>query len=360
MYQTTLLHLSLIPQVGPALIEKIVARIGLAALDDLYAWSAMDIEKQLHCTQGTAKSLYDGLADKKLLEQELLLLQKRPVHWITSYDDSYPTALKNTHLPPPILYWQGSLGSLERSIAIVGSRAATSYGKRVIEKLVPPLVEQGWTIVSGGAIGADTMAHETTLQAGGKTIAVIGAGLLKPYPASNKKLFERIVAAGGAVMSPFPLTMLALPGNFPARNRVISGLSQATVVIQAAEQSGALITALYALEQGRDVCAVPGPIDDALSVGCHKLLKEGAHLVQNADDILAILGCPLQKKPALSVAYVPQKEAHPLAQLCKDPQSFDDLLGLTGLSFVELQAQLLDLQLVGQIEQDFAGRWYLR
>lgn len=361
MHRITLLHLSLIPQVGPAVINRIVSAVGLEGLPQLYSWPLVDIEKRLSCTSATAKLIYDGLADKKALDHELRLLEQHQINWATVFDGAYPALLKSIYLPPAILYWHGCLDIVERSVAVIGSRAATGYGKRIIEILVPPLIEHHWTIVSGGAIGADTMAHEVALQTQGKTVAVIGAGLLRPYPSSNKKLFDRIVATGGAVVSPFSLTMVALPGNFPARNRIISGLSQATVVVQAAEQSGALITALYALEQGRDVCAIPGPIDDSLSVGCHKLIKEGAHLVQNADDILAVLGCPLQKGILPKITdMVIQKELHPLANLCREPQSFDDLLGLSGLSFGSLQEQLLELQLAGQLEQDFAGRWCAR
>ncbi len=225
------------------------------------------------------------------MEKELVLCQKNGVQIVFSHDKAYPQLLAAIHAPPLVLYVKGSLEVLsQRGCALVGSRAADAYAEYVINQIVPEFVSAGYSIVSGGALGADTMAHKAACDAGGKTVAVLGSGLLQPYPLSNKKLFERIVASGGAVVSPFPVTMQALPGNFPARNRVIAGLVPATIVVQAAKKSGALITAQFALNEGREVYAVPGQFGHPLSQGCHQLISEGAHILGGAEEVAVMLG----------------------------------------------------------------------
>jgi DNA processing protein len=263
-----------------------------------------------------------------------------------------------------VLYWKGTY-SHKPALALVGSRQATSYGLAVTKKLVPPLVKAGYTIISGGAIGVDTMVHEATLVASGTTIAVIGSGLLKPYPAVNKNLFQTIIEQGGTLMSSFPLTMGALPGNFPARNRIIAGLSDASVIIQAAARSGALITAHYALEQGKEVAAVPGPITDELSVGCNFLLAQGATVVCKAEDILAALGAlpkiePEQPRGNSSPTDSEINTSSPcglIIQACQIAISFDMLLEKTGMSAEALHEHLFSLQCEGKVEQNFMGFW---
>ena len=358
-----LLHLSLISGIGPAVVEKLVQAIGFERLHDIYVWRVQDFMR-FQISAATSQQLVAGLADKKILEKELALIEKYTINWVTLYDSEYPELLKNTYLPPLVLYWQGQpLSNFFKTCSVIGSRKANNYGQYAIEAIVPVLVDAGWTIVSGGALGADSMAHHKTLEVGGLTIAVIGSGLLKPYPATNRLLFEKIIENNGAVVSSFPLTMAALPGNFPARNRIISGISRATVVIQAAESSGTRITALYALEQGRDVCAVPGPIDDALSAGCHKLISEGAALVTSGHDILVALGekqfQPQPKRTVLPATTASIAPKDPLAALCVQPQSFDELLEQTGFEFYLLQDKLFSLQLEGIIKQNFMGLWQL-
>ncbi len=376
MLETTrqlLLHLSLIPDIGPAVVEQLVSSFGLEQLESIYNCSTRDfIERGFSGT--VAEKLSKGLTDKSLVEKELARIEKYKVQWATRYCADYPELLKNTHLPPIVLYWQGqALTAFDRAIAFVGSRQANSYGFSVIKKIIPELVAANWSIVSGGALGADSMAHEVTLTAGGQTAAIIGSGLLSPYPASNRKLFEKIIEQNGTMISPFPLTMQALPGNFPARNRIISGMSKGVVVIQAAEKSGTRSTALYALEQGREVYAVPGPIDDPLSAGCHSLLQEGARLVTSARDILEELGEQLPvvikdfgaKKITDSKVIIaktpkkiiPNETKDPLVLYCANPRGFDELLDYSALSFDDLQNKLCLLQLEGVLEQDFMGRW---
>lgn len=364
----TLLHISLIPGVGPAAVLKIVRVLPYERFEELYHWSVQNFMYRAGVTEQTSQAIVQGLLDQTVLVRELHLLEKHRVQVVMLDQPEYPEFLKNTYLPPLVLYWQGeSLDILQHTIALVGARKATSYGQRAIDTMVPELVAAGWTIVSGGALGADTMAHRATLKAGGKTVAVIGAGLLCPYPRSNEKLFETIVEQGGLVMSPFPLTMEALAGNFPARNRIISGLSWATVVIQAAQKSGALITAFFALEQGREVCAVPGPFDDPLSAGCHVLLREGATVVMSATDILKAVGADSDEQ-AVAAESIPdtsglgepvaQKTKDPLLHACVTPQTFDDLCLVLGYDESQLQERLVTLQLEGVLDQDIMGRWF--
>ena len=306
-----------------------------------------------------------------MLERELLLIEKHKIHWITHLDETYPQLLKNIHIPPTVLYWQGTLPAGQNAIAIVGARAANAYGKQVIEQLVPPLVAHNWVIVSGGALGADTMAHQATLKAQGITVAVLGSGLLQPYPPENIRLFETIIQNGGAVVSPFPLLMEPLPGNFPARNRVIAGLSRGCIVIQAATKSGARITADYCLSQGRDVFAIPGSIYDPLSVGCHALIKQGATVITKAEDILAEYGQEIQPQDSL-VAVAKQailpifKPVEPvndtsiegiMVRACQNPCAVDELLELTGLPLIQITKLLFDLQLKGLLSQNMSGLW---
>lgn len=362
-----LLHLSLIPNIGPAVVAKILRCISFDNLDQIYRWSVQDFMYKAGLNQQISELLIHGLFDTTFLDQELMLIEKHGIRWVTSAEDEYPVYLKNTHAPPIVLYWRGAnLDLLDRSIALVGSRKANLYGKRVIEHLVADIVKAGWCLTSGGALGADTFVHQSAVRNKGITCAVIGSGLLRPYPQSNAQLFESIVANGGILMSPFPLTMEALPGNFPARNRIISGLSIATVVVQAAEKSGALITATYALEQGREVCAVPGHIDDPLSAGCHALLKEGALLVTSAQDIFSACGIQSALSDETQEFFLENSKIEnktkkcddPLYLACARPQMFDDLCNLLGYDEIRLQERLVMLQLEGFLEQDAMGRWY--
>jgi DNA processing protein len=366
MTSQLLLHLSLIPGIGPATIKRLCESTFSEAL--FYQFSVGDFQEQFQLSPAIAQLVVHGLGDKKLLETELQLLEKHVIKLVTFIESDYPILLKTIHYPPPVLYIQGSLEPDIKSLAMVGSRKADNYGKRIIAKLIPDLVEGELAVVSGGAIGADTLVHQETLKNGGKTIAVIGSGLLRSYPASNRRLFEEIVEKGGAVISPFPLTMQALPGNFPARNRIIAGMSVGCVVVQAAAQSGALITARYALDEGRHVYAIPGHFDDPLSAGCHILLQQGATLVTAAQDILnsltengiavkpAVLGQRVKIKSGISPK-AERRESNPLVLLCQTPQSLDDLLDATQLDLAALSAQLFDLQLEGKLEQDFNGTW---
>jgi DNA processing protein len=383
------LHLSLINDVGPATVLKLfrhlyvnkfpdVPRVDWGDLvehqhdldgDVLYTYNSSDFVTIAGISERLAGLIAQGLADKNLLDDAQECARRHAITIITFFDEAYPEILRQIHMPPLVLYYQGApLQRDAKRIGFVGSRRATDYAARAMRKLIPGLVESGWHIVSGGAEGADTIAHDITLECGGRTLAVLGSGLLQPYPLSNKKLFERIVDTGGAVISPFPLMTAPDKGTFPARNRIISGLSLGCVIVQAAERSGALITAHCALDQGRAVFAVPGSISEELSAGCHRLIQEGAKLVNNLDDILEEFGegstvgaqilvrRPVQVQTTIGDAAV-QQSVDPVVACLVRPASLDELLDKTGLCAASLQDRLFELQLEGKIRQNFAGTW---
>lgn len=356
-----LLHMSLIDGVGPALIERVM-NIKKISFDELYSFSIRDMMRHTQITKRQATLLVQGLQDKALLHDELERIERTQVVVVTILDDEYPSLLKNIHMPPPVLYRQGHPLRDMHAVAIVGSRQGQQYAKDVIQSMVPSLVHCGFSIISGGARGVDAYAHEATVQMHGVTVGVLGSGLLRPYPVEHKRLFQRMIEAGGTLLSPFPLTMQPFPGNFPARNRVIAGMSKACIVVQAAEKSGARITAMHALEQGRDVFAVPGPIFDPLSIGCHQLIMQGATLLHTVDQVLQALGqtpCPKEVSQTVEKVSIsqPQTSEEKIKYACRQPCSFDELQEITTLSFVELNDILFNLQLSGEIFQNNVGLW---
>lgn len=368
-FEHLLLHISLIDGVGPATVQIIVNRMSQASIswDIVYNFRQIDWMQQCGFSETLASAVESGLKNKNLIDQELRHVEKHNFQWTTFCSDDYPELLKHIHNPPSILYWQGNVRCLDAfTLAIVGSRKANLYAQDVINTVVPSFVQQGWTIVSGGALGADSMAHNATLKAGGKTVAILGSGLLHQYPASNKKMFAQIIEHGGAIVSSFSVDTPAYPTNFPIRNRIVSGVSKGCLVVQAAEKSGARITAQYALDQGRDVFAIPGSIKDPLSKGCHDLIHLGAKLVHTADDVISEYGI-LHKaeRNYVQSTILDTKEnvayntpaAHIIAA-CAQPQSVESLMMHTQYSLSELQALLFELQLDGKIKQDFTGMWF--
>lgn len=233
-------------------------------------------------------------------ERMLAAAAKQEIFAISIDAEGYPASLREIYDPPAVLYQRGSLESTDqRAVAIVGTRRATRYGLRQAEVLATGLAQAGITVVSGLARGIDAAAHRACLAAGGRTLAVMAGGLMKIYPPEHARLADE-VAERGALLAESPPPMPPMSGSFPQRNRIISGLSLGVVVIEAAERSGALITARHAAEQGRDAFAVPGPIDSPQSAGCHRLIQEGAKLVTSVDDILEELS-DFSVTPPLSV-----------------------------------------------------------
>lgn len=219
-------------------------------------------------------------------EKELRAAERCGVAVLTALDEGYPELLKEIYDPPLVLYLRGEFKPLPAA-AIVGTRRATPYGLRTAARLAGELAGAGVAVVSGLARGVDTAAHRAAVEAGGVTWAALGTGLNRIYPEENRRLADKIAASGGALVSEFPLDKSALPANFPRRNRVISGLSLATVVVEGGFESGALITARFALEQGREVLAVPGPVDSPVSRGPNYFIKNGAYPAETGEDVIA-------------------------------------------------------------------------
>lgn len=289
------------------------------------------------------------------VETELRKIARAGVRLVTRADQEYPVNLTHLHDPPPFLYVRGSFVPEDRvAIAIVGSRFASSYGKGVARDLARGLAEKGVTIVSGLARGIDAEAHRAALAASGRTIAVLGSGLDIIYPSEHKSLAAEI-PAHGAVVSEFPLGSKPDAVHFPYRNRVISGLTLGAVVVEAAENSGSLITARCALEQNREVFAVPGPITASRSRGPHRLIKDGAKLVEGIDDILneiaPALAPPRPTPPAAPAVTLEPHEALLAGLFDGEPRHVDALIARSGLSAARVLEVLLGMELKGVVTQ---------
>jgi len=290
--------------------------------------------------------------DAALSAHERWLAQDSARQVLTLADPRYPASLLDTADPPLMLFVHGRLDALAhpQRLAVVGSRNPTPQGAQNAAAFAQSLAASGLCIVSGLALGVDGAAHEGALRAGGVTLAVVGTGLDRVYPSRHRDLAHRIVAQG-AMLSEYPLGTPPLAQNFPQRNRVIAGLSMGTLVVEAALQSGSLITARLATEQGREVFAIPGSIHSPQSRGCHALIRQGAKLVESAQDVLEELrltdsaprvdGDPLTQPPGVG--------GDLLDALGHDPVSLDALLARTGLPTSTLQAQLLELELQGLV-----------
>lgn len=278
-------------------------------------------------------------------------LEKSGIKILTFFDDNYPKLLKQIYDPPIVLYFRGEIKVEELAIGVVGTRKMTGYGKMVTEKFTKDLVDLGFTIVSGLARGVDSQAHITTVENKGRTIAVLGGGLNQIYPPENIRLAKEIVEKGGAVLSEFPPDHPSLPGNFPARNRIISGLSLAVLVTEAASDSGSLITAHLALEQGRDVFAVPGPINSELSRGPGDLIKDGARLVFEAKEIAEELGIENVKniKLALEGTSLNDTEKSILDCLGNENHHIDEIGRMLNLNSANISASLLKMEISGLV-----------
>lgn len=277
------LKLALVPKIGPVLTAALLARFGSAAA--ALRATATELLTIPQIGEKLAGAIAAGMRTVDITA-ELDLLTRYDVRPVPLGFPDYPLPLAQVPAPPPLLYFRGAwTGADANAIGIVGSRACTAYGRKMAEQLARDLVRAGFTIVSGLARGIDGVAHRAALDAGGRTIAVLAGGLSKIYPPEHTDLADE-VAARGSVVTETPMTVEPQPGMFPARNRIISGLSRAVIVVEANAKSGALITATHAGEQGRDVFAVPGNADSLASAGCLELLRKGVRLIRNADDVI--------------------------------------------------------------------------
>jgi DNA processing protein len=348
------LALGLIPEVGAATFHRLVQ--GLGSAEAVLRAKAGALEQVPGISQQVARAIA-SFPWQDALDRELRVIETRGLGLIRFGDEGYPELLAAIHSPPPILYVRGTIEPKDRvAVAIVGSRQASQYGSAMAEQISGELAERGVTIVSGMARGIDAAAHRSALRAAGRTIAVLGCGLGVTYPPEHADLADQI-AEQGALISEFPIFTPPKPGHFPQRNRIISGLARGIVVIEAGLKSGALITANYALEQGRDVFAVPGQVTSRSSRGCHQLIKAGAKLTEGWEDILEEI--ELQMTPGSQVVRDPTPVSRSLAQeeiliidaMEAGPMQIDDLIDRTQLPAGQMASLLLSLMLKGMIEE---------
>jgi DNA processing protein len=351
------LWLSRVPGIGPVRLKRIRERYGSAKR----AWEFAEMSELLQIPgipPAVARALIES-RNRFSIEGEIERLRKMDVHFCIPEDPDYPTPLLSLYDPPPVLYLKGNwLPQDEQALAIVGSRRTTPYGQWVTRKLTSELVQCGVTIVSGLARGIDSFAHEAALQANGRTLAVLAGGFMRIYPRENTRLAQRI-SENGALISEYPPETQAVAGQFPARNRIISGLVKGVVVIEAGKKSGALITADQALEQGRDVFAVPGPITSPASLGTNELIKQGAKMVTSVEDILEEYKSWLDHKKKANTPAGAGKN-HPVLDLIgHEGVHVDDLYRQLNMSLPELHKLLLQLEISGAIRA-LPGGFYAR
>ncbi|MCL5094296.1 MAG: DNA-processing protein DprA [Patescibacteria group bacterium] len=290
--------------------------------------------------------------EKTDCDKEEELLEKQGIKYVSFFDKDYPEKLKEIFSPPFVLYYKGELKKEEECIAIVGTRKPTDYGIQATKDIAAGLAQAGVTVVSGMALGIDTFAHESTLKSHGRTIAILGCGLEKPYPTSNSNLANQIVENGGALVSEYSIGTAPLKQNFPARNRIIAGFSLGVLVVEAGEKSGALITAKDALEQNRDVFALPGNIYNKNSFGPNNLIKMGAKPVANALDILEELNLKNlpQKKEARKVYPKSEEERKIIEFLESEPKHIDDIIKTTGIESQAVSSALTMMEIKGYVK----------
>jgi len=361
--------LNMIDGVGPIRVRALLDRFGTA--EAILSAPRPELMRAEGVGDEVARNIA-GWRERVDLDAELARIEKAGVRIVTRDDAEYPNHLQEIYDPPLVLYVRGKLLEDERlAIGIVGSRRTTLYGQEMSRKLAYQLARVGMTIVSGLARGIDTEAHRGALQAKGRTVAVIGCGIDIVYPSENKKLADDIIEKGGAVVTEFPCGVPPDRQNFPMRNRIISGWSLGVVVVEANLKSGALITAKQAMEQGREVFAVPGRADSILSRGTNKLIKDGAKLTEDAEDVLSefeyLIRTSGQKsgteggegggtKPALKLTEMEEKL---MAHISNEEVAIDELIRASGLTSAAVSATLLALEMKRLVRQ-LPGKMFVR
>lgn len=336
------------PGVGSIAVQQLVAAFGTAER----AWDASSAELAMigRLQPRLADRLAAFSAATKDLPQELAdSCARLDVAIVSLYEEGYPTVLREIFDPPPVLYVRGTLVTDTDRIGMVGSRRFTPYGEGLATELGERLAAAGLTVVSGAARGIDTFSHRGALKSG-RTVAVLGCGIDIAYPSENRRLLREIAESGGAVISEYGPGTQPLPAFFPARNRIIAGLSRGVVVVEAAKRSGSLITAELALAEGRDVFAVPGSVYSTTSQGCNLLIQRGAKLVQDATDILEDYGLALPPKRKKSVKLTPDERAVYQVLSFEHPLSLDEIvMSLPDGEISNLAFLLLGLELKGLV-----------
>lgn len=367
-FLTAWLSLQAVDGVGDRTLLKLIQACGSpgAALD-----APLNELVAAGCSSELAEAIRQGpsVEMRRQIDRQVAVATRLQVRTLTFFDDDYPTRLKAIPDPPPLLYVSGELLPQDTvAVAIVGGRRATPVGRLITEEIAKDLSASGVTIVSGLARGIDAAAHRGALAGKGRTIAVLGCGIDRTYPSEHQTL-RRTIELHGAVLSELPIGAAPQSHHFPRRNRIISGLSLGVLVGEATTDSGSLITARLALEQGREVFAVPGSIKEEACRGSNRLIKEGAKLVENARDMLdeilpqvdarqrAMLR--LDRTAVEAVAPLRHEEAMVYEALSYEPRSIDALIESTGLSAAQVVATLLSLELGGRIRQ-LPGQQYIR
>ena len=363
--QEAFIALNMIEHVGPVRVRQLLEFFGNAPT------ILRASKQQLLQVRGIGDETADAIANWEQgidLPGELKRVSDFGCHVVTQVDAEYPELLRQIYDPPVVLYVKGSLTAKDKNaVAMVGSRQTTHYGLEVARKLAYQLAYVGVTVVSGGARGIDTAAHQGALSAKGRTVAVLGTGINIVFPPENMELFERI-AANGAVITQFPFNRQADKQSFPIRNRIVAGMTLGTVVVEANLSSGALITANFANDYGRQIFAVPGRIDSPRSKGCHELIKKGAKLCEGAEDILSEfeylfpgtnrLPSPNETGvlPSITLSETEQKVYDALA---KDESSIDEVIRHSGLPASTVSVALLGLEMKRLVKQ-LPGKMFLR
>jgi DNA processing protein len=355
----------MIEHVGPVRVRQLLEHFG-----DAPAILSASRQRLLQ-VRGIGEETADAIAswEKTIdLGGELKRIAEFGCHVLIQSDEEYPELLRQIYDPPIVLYVKGRLTARDKNgVAMVGSRMTTHYGIEVARKLAYQLAYVGVTVVSGGARGIDTAAHQGALAAKGRTIAVLGTGINLVFPSENAELFERI-AAGGAVITQFPFNRTADKQSFPIRNRIVAGMTLGTVVVEANLTSGALITANMAVEQGRQVFAVPGRIDSPRSKGCHELIKKGAKLCEGAEDILSEFEYlfPAANRPpgasetgTLPAIALSENEQKVYDALTNEESSIDEIIRRSGLPSSAVSVGLLALEMKRLIRQ-LPGKMFVK
>lgn len=347
-----LLALHSIDGLGPIRLKRVLGYFK----DPKLAWEADISEIQ---GLGVPRNVVELLVEvRKTLDPDLYTqsIQNAGIKWLTVYDEVYPKTLKQIYDPPIVLYYKGEILPQDaKAVAVVGTRKISGYGQTVTEKFTQDLVRAGFTIVSGLARGVDSVAHAQTLKNSGRTLAILGGGLNRIFPPENRGLADKISRGFGAIISEFPPDYPPLPGNFPARNRIIAGLSQAILVTEAASDSGSLITARIAAEEGREVFTVPGPITSSLAKGPVDLIRQGAKVAFEAKDILDELGVSAVPKISISTFDLSEEEKKILQVLENESMHLDEIGRKLGLEASKISALLLKMEILGAVRSLGSG-----
>lgn len=347
-----------LPQIGP----KSLAKIQNSGANRLWLEGGL---AEFETILGSRVKLdwyqdFSKLNRAKFLEQELNYLTKSNIQVLTRQDENYPKALLEITTPPTILYVKGDISGLENALAIVGTRKYTPYGARIAEKLSRELSEAGIPIISGLALGIDSIAHRGCMDGKSKTIAVLGGGISPEalYPKTNQALANAIIASGGALISEFPPKSKPRRENFVLRNRIVSGIARGILVIEAPIKSGTMTTVQYALEQNRDVFAIPGNIDVKNSEGTNQLIKQGAYIVTKAEDILNVFDLEIIRKQ-LDLSQFEPAQRDILQHLIQTPLKIEQLAELTQQEVMDIMATLSILELSGIVTLGSQGEYSL-